>query len=388
MTDPTMPEIVFGGAGPGAATGFTDAAPLARPQPGAMPPGQLLQIFRAAFGKLTEDPAMRELYGDPRQRGATLAQAWRTAQLIGSPPPVCLLSAEQPRVTGAGIDRLVLVVPDELVRLVCAALNYRARVGAQLFVFDGRTGHSVYATSADPAGAVITYRDPWGDDSLLCKEHNAAGVAAQRAGDAWQVTAAELRRVLVASFISPAVWATMTGQPGLQTLAELRASDLWSFFRLRETARDDSDPTYVPVTLESAVLPGDIAMQLYCYENGEICSADLRLRRSWVLGDRAGIKPSATDVAASWLATLIPAADRTRWGPLTGRLRSLRFDERLRAKAQSPAWRASEAGRLAAAYLGLTDESFTLAGSMTFTTVETATDADGTAWTDIRMSLG
>jgi hypothetical protein len=36
----------------------------------------------------------------------------------------------------------------------------------------------------------------------------------------------------------------------------------------------------------------------------------------------------------------------------------------------------------------LTDDSFTLAADLTFLTVETATDADGTAWTSIRMSLG
>ena len=213
-------------------------------------------------------------------------------------------------------------------------------------------------------------------------------MAARRAGDAWQGTADELTRVLVAAFISPAVWAKMPGQPGLSTLAELRASDLWSFFRLRETARDDSDPTYVPVTLESAVLAGDATMQLYCYENGEISSADLRLRRSWVLGDRVASKPSATDIAASWLATGVPAADRTRLGPLIGQLRSLRFDERLRANSQRPEWRATEAARLASAYLGLTDDSFTLAADLTFLTVETVTDADGTAWTSIRMSLG
>jgi hypothetical protein len=387
MTDPKMPEIVFGGAGPAAAAGSTDAAGLAWPRPGALPPGLMMQIMRAAFAQLTEDPAARERYGDPRQ-GGTLVQSWRVAQLLGSPPPVCLLSAEQPRVTGAGVSRLVLVPVDELVRLVGTAQNYRARVGTQLFLFDGRTGHAVYSTAADLAGTVITYRDSWGDDSFLCREHNAAGVAARRAGDAWQVTADELTRVLVAAFISPAVWAKMTGQPGLSTLAELRASDLWSFFRLRETARDDSDPTYVPVTLESAVLAGDATMQLYCYENGEISSADLRLRRSWVLGDRVASKPSATDIAASWLATVVPAADRTRLGPLIGQLRSLRFDERLRANSQRPEWRATEAARLASAYLGLTDDSFTLAADLTFLTVETVTDADGTAWTSIRMSLG
>jgi len=69
-------------------------------------------------------------------------------------------------------------------------------------------------------------------------------------------------------------------------------------------------------------------------------------------------------------------------------LRSLRFDERLRANSQRPEWRATEAARLASAYLGLTDDSFTLAADLTFLTVETVTDADGTAWTSIRMSLG
>lgn len=387
MADEAMDEIVFGGIGSVSDAALTPDERSGRPEGAAQPTTILGRMAEKAFVQLTSDPAMRELYGDPN-RGATLVQAWRTAQMFGVPPPVCLLASGQPRVAGAGISTLVLVSKDELLRLLYTALNYCARSAAQLFVFDGRIGHAVTALSAEPNGEGVTFHDPWPGDSLLSRGQNAAGVDAQRVGDVWHLTFGELKRVLVAAFISPAIWASMSGQPGLPTLAELRASDLWSFFHLREIARDDSDPTYVPITLQPGGFIESITMRLISYENEEIYSADLGLRQSWVIGPPFGINPFATDIAASWMATLTPQADRPKIAPLIEELRSLRLDDRLKQNSQSAEWSNSDAGRLVSAYLGLDDHSFASSQDLSFLTIETAKDADGTAWTQIHLTLG
>jgi hypothetical protein len=378
MADDVTDEIVFGGLG---TTGV-----MPTPPDGARSPAWA-SILEQAFFQLTSDPAQRELYGDPG-RGATLVQAWRTAQLFGTPPPVCLLATGQPRVAAAGIPAVVLVPKDELVRLVCGALHHRARSAVQLFVFDGRTGHAVSAHSADPDCAGITFHDSWPGDSLLSKAQNAAGADARRVGDAWRITAGDLELVLVAAFIAPAIWASMSGQPGLPTLTELRSSDLWSFFHLSESGRDDSDPTYVSIAVQTEGFREHNEIQLRCNEKDEICSAVLRLRQSWVFGPPYGINPFATDIAASWLATLVPQKDRLKLDPLIRELRSLRLDERLRENSQRAEWSRSDVGRLVAAYLGLDDHSFASSQDLSFLTVETSKDPDGTAWTQLRLALG
>ncbi|GAB2658915.1 hypothetical protein [Kribbella swartbergensis] len=380
MTDGSRSEILFGGASEAAGAGM-DRSGRETEAGGA----SWWQILSAAFDQLVEDPAQRELYGDPA-KGATLAQSWRTTQLFGVPAPVCLLAFGQDRIEAAGISTLTQVPRSDLVPLVRTALNHRARSSVQLFVFDGRSGHSVTALSADTDG--ITFHDPWPGDSLLSKAYNAAGVDARRHGDLWHITSSDLERVLVAAFIPPGIWAAMSGRPAVPTLGELRASDLWSFFNLREAARDDSDPTYVPVTLQPGGFSEHIGMRLFCYEDEVISSAELALRQSWVIGPPMGINPFATDVAASWLSALVPATDSAQMAPLIEELRSLRLDESLKAKTQDPVWNAGETGRLIAAYLGLTDQSFATAGALSFLVVETSGDKEEIPWTRLSLRLG
>jgi hypothetical protein len=368
MTEGSRSEIVFGGARPAAGTPWW-------------------RILEAAHVEMAKDPAHRELYGDPN-KGATLTQAWRTTQLFGVPAPVCLLAMGQDRIAAAGIDTVIMVPKKELVSLVCTALNHHARSAVQLFVFDGRTGHAVTAFAADAGCAGLSFHDPWPGDSLLSKAYNAAGVDVRPVGDLWHITSADLERILVAAFISPGIWASVSGRPSVPTLTELRASDLWSFFNLRETARDDSDPTYVSITLQPGGFTEHIGMTLNCYENEEISSAELNLRQSWVIGPPMGINPFATDIACSWLAAFVPSADNATVAPLIDELRSLRLGEELKAKAQDPAWSNTQSGRLVAAYLGLNGQSFAAAGALCFLTIETAEDDAGIPWTRLRLKLG
>lgn len=372
-------EILFGGPGE---SGVRDL-----PQPEAAgAPLPWWRVSEAAFYTLTRDPEMRALFGDP-DRGASLVQAWRTAQLSGLPPKTCLIDSAQPRITREGISTAVLVPRDEMARLVCRALQHRARSSVQLFVFDGTAGHSVVAHSADPDGSGVTFHDPWPGDSLLSAGHNRAGVAAQRQGTRWHITTTELQKVLVAAFVSPAVWASLCGRPGLQTLSELRGTELWSFFNLHEVGRDDSDPTYVQITLEPGGFTEHVGMTLTCYETEEICGAELRLRQSWVIGPPMGINPFAKDIAKGWLAEIVPQADRENVLPLVQALWGADMTEEFKARTEDPAWRESDAGRLVAAYLGLVEQDWGTAFAQTSLQVGTVADEDGTKWTRIRIIM-
>lgn len=391
MTEATASEIRFGGHGmarpPHAAA--KGSAPTAEPEPsaGAMPGGvSWSRIMEQAFLQLTDDPKYRELYGDP-QRGATLAQAWRTAQLFGQAPRVCLVAGDRSDVDTTGITKLVRVSRSNIVRLVCAVLDYQARSAAQMFTFDGRIGHCVTALSADVGAGGITFHDPWPGDSLLSAAQNSAGVAAQRVDRGWHLTAAELERVLMAAFVGPAVWDSVTGGPGLVNMQDLWSSDFASFFHVREVARDDSDSTYVKVILQPGQFTEHIDMTVRHYENGQICSAKLRLREAWVIGPPWGLNTLAKDIAASWLGTFVPPADAPRLAPLAGDLRALRLDEAMQ-REKDPVWNASETGRFISAYAGVTQEPFIGAYDMTTLRVSTIQDNERAPWTELSLMMG
>lgn len=386
---PDDPEILFAG-------GHTVFEPhAAELNPAALPEAIIaddrapwVQMLEEALVDLAQDPEMRELYGDP-SRGATLAQAWRTAQLFGVPPRTCLLDSAVSDISATGITTLVMVPRDELVGFVQQAVASRRRSSAQLFMFDGETGHCVSSQEADVDKGGVTFHDPWPGDSLLSAGQNRAGVAAQRRGDLWHLTTAELEQVLVAAFISPSTWAGLCGRPGLPTFGELQVSEFWQFFNIQEVGRDDADPTYVRISLEPGAFTEHIAMRLICYETDEICHATLMLRESWVIGPPWGINPFAKDIAATWLTATVPAVDRGAMAPLVAELhRADLGDELWTERMKTPAWYESEPGHMVASYLGVADTPFFVAFEQTALQVKSAEGDDGSAFTDVSVTLG
>jgi hypothetical protein len=377
------PELLFGGLG----IGMVGCAPAQGifGIPGEDGQPNWFRALEAAFFKLTDDAAMRETYGDP-QKGATLAQAWRTNGLFGMPLPVCLMVPDQARVRGDEIDTLYEIPAPDLAQLVCRSLAVRKRSAAQLFVSDGQCGHVITALQADADMSGLTYHDPWPGDSLLSVGQNAAGVSARRAGEGWHITNRELEKVIVAAFIVPSVWALMCGEPGPPTFTDLRNSEFWQYFHISEESHDDSDRTHVHIRLRPGGWVEHIAMHLYCYEDDYISSAELSLRQSWVIGPPWGINPFAKDLARSWLLALTAASDQEAIRPLVDQLRSLTIDEELKTKTMDPQWCKSPAGQLTAAYLGLNDTEFHVALGMTAIFVDSLR-ADNDTWTRILVSL-
>jgi len=172
------------------------------------------------------------------------------------------------------------------------------------------------------------------------------------------------------------------------TLAELRESEFWSFFNVRETGRSPSG-NGLTITLATGGFPEHIALAVMCDAagdaDGDISAAILQLRRSWVTGPPWGISPFASDITASWLTALVPATDKARFAPLADEIRSLRAGDEFKAKLEDQAWLDSPPGRLTLAYVGLVSEPFACRGETTYLTVEQDKHPDGTDWMALHL---
>ena len=365
-------EILFGGS---------TTSPFAAGVTGGQAPW--VRALEAAFTQLTSTPKGRDAYGDPN-RGATLVQAWRTVQLFGVPPRVCLLVTGQPRVAVDGITRVISLSADDFVAGLATLLTRDTRAAAQLFTFDGRTGHAVMLLGADADGTGFTFHDPWPGDSLLSRHANAAGVDARRVGTRWHVTAAELARVAVAAFVPPLLWAEVTGQPGRLSYAAFQATEFWSFFHVREASRDDRDPTSVLVLLKTGGFAEHVDLELTLGERALVTSAELRLRESWLIGPPYGVNPFATDVAASFLATATPPLDRPQVEPITRVIRAFRLDAATKARLEDPEFIASDTGRALQAYAGVGSDSLRLPMAGSVLGIETDSSV-GEPWRSLRI---
>src|SRR5262249_38278300 len=147
-----------------------------------------MQALEQAFSQLRATPEGKRTYGDP-QRGATLPQAWRTSVAVSGMFSVCLLAQGRQAAPTEDIANVVLIAPADLVGTLARGFGTLERFAAQLFVHDGRLGHSVTALGHDPQRGTFRYHDPWPDRSLLCREFNLAGIDAQPAeGGSWEIT--------------------------------------------------------------------------------------------------------------------------------------------------------------------------------------------------------
>jgi hypothetical protein len=318
--------------------------------------------------------------------GASLVQAWYTRQELGFPPAVCLISSEQTLASGKGISTLIPVSIDELVRLVFTVLNHSARESASLFIFNGRTGHVITGHSADPDGNGITFTDPW-PGSLLSKAQNAMDVDAKQVNGEWHITSAELKRVLIAAFVSPATWAVLNGQPGRPTMTDLRKSYFGrSPVPIDVVARDDSDPTRVVITLRPYDFGEHGAMEIVHNEKNEIYSIVLRIRQSFTGIPPYDFNSSSAIVLYRLLTELVPQADKETMRPLADELRILHRMEFL-AKAQRFEYRDSQIGRFAFAFLGVTEQDFGEFGTLSVLSISTITDSSHKPWTEITLTM-
>jgi hypothetical protein len=316
----------------------------------------------------------RATYGDS-ERGATLPQAWQMHRALTGYLKVCLLTHRLPSTATDGIPEVVLFSPANLVRALARGFAKMEGFAPQLFVHDGRVGHSLHARSHDPATGTFTYHDPWPGRSLLCFEFNIAGVGAEPVEDGrWRITDTELERVICAAFIMPTEWAELTGRAYRISYAALQQSDFWKFFHLREIDRL-ALPTRTAVSLKPGGFQPEVDLDLQLDQAGGVRMASLGLRRGWALEPRHGINRFAVDIAKSFLDALLPEPDRIAGSSYVQALRALREPATVRALAPRLGQPdLSEAERLQLVYLG---HQIELTVPLAFCRIATATAARG-----------
>lgn len=164
--------------------------------------------FRSSGGKV------------PIDNGLDLEQSYFVTQILGRTPLVCFLNSEWRSLCKNQLIQLRSLPPNELVTHL--QNNYRINLVTQrditgqirrweglcpsyiALVYDGEIGHCIIIIGLERDSRRIIYWDPWPLLSLLCRQNNKAGVAAQPVSSGepyWTIDAEEAEKVLVAVFI-------------------------------------------------------------------------------------------------------------------------------------------------------------------------------------------
>ncbi len=387
-----MEEILFSGAGPvqqqpgqrdlfqqGAdpAESADPSAPQDETRARAVPRSLGVEILEAAFAQLSSTPEGRELYGDPH-RGATLEQTWRTFGLFSGMHPVCLLAAGRPEVPTSAIDRVIAFPPTALVDLLARALITRDAKGTAVQVYDGRSGHCINLKAADDDS--VLFHDPWPGRSLLCREHNAAGVDAVEHGNGWIISRADLAKVVFSAFLWPSEWGDLSGEPTLVPYADLRGGDFFDFFHVWETAdgrTTEADRTKVRLKTGGFQEHVDLTLDLDSRER--VTRAELWLRREWM----ANLNPFAKDIAKSFVGGFVTERGGERAAPIVELLWNLgRLDE---ATAEHVLRDDAPECAIVRAFLGLEERAFAVLATETLNAENT--DREGAAWFKLTLTF-
>lgn len=244
-----------------------------------------------------------------RPPGFSVEQTWRGQLNAFGFNTICLISGAQPRVTTGAIDRVVFLSSLDTIKMARQVLAPN-RVGdiraIQAFYYDGSIAHCIVLRDWDSDGQSFIFIDSWPGDSLLCAHQNKAGLDAKFVADhLWSISEDQLERALVALLVFPLAWADATGAPGAITYDEIRSSDFWSWFHIKEVERLGRSvklcvPNYI----------NDCRLDIELDSRGRATTAELGLRRSFVFGPPYGLNPFAIDIAKSFIVPFAPKADQ------------------------------------------------------------------------------
>jgi hypothetical protein len=316
-----------------------------------------------AFVEVTKTEEGRRLYGDP-DRGATLAQAWRTNFLVAGIDSVCLAVDDLADTSAHEISRLVQFPRDQVVDLLTQAFSAgdgdsqpgqadQSGNAATVYESDGRTGHAVTVMGWDSRQNRFRFHDPWPGDSLLAAGNNVAGVEARQEPDGeWSISRDELQKVIVAAFLFPSTWADLTGNPSQQSYRDLPQSEFFSFFRIRETKTRQLNSVQREISLKPGAFQEHIDLTLVVNRRDRVQDAQLQMRHSWTIGPEVGVNPFGLDLAKSFLLTFTPPQDHDDVMPIAEALWALRDLQAMRKTLQDPDYADTAPGRFIAAYFG------------------------------------
>ncbi len=161
-------------------------------------------------------PALIRGGGQIPERGVSIEEFWLGFQLLLRSPVTCFLNAAQPQQEVARITRLRRLSAAEIwaeLQQVYANPELERPLPTMIaglkalptFVYDGsEIAHIISAYTIQENE--LHFMDPWPERSLLCAEHNSAGVAARESNlirHGWQITRQEFKRVVFAVLLHP-----------------------------------------------------------------------------------------------------------------------------------------------------------------------------------------
>jgi hypothetical protein len=275
----------------------------------------------SAYAKLTSTVEGKRLYGDP-EKGATLEQGWRNNVKLSAIWFVCLLVSGKPTGPTYGINHIVKMGSQQLADTLAEIFELYAfdlGVGGVVVLYDdGYKGHAINVVKYDSTASRFAYFDGWPGDSLLSKELNAAGIDAQKADflslglpdihrTYWTITFEELKKVVVAAFITPPIWSGYLGEHYI-TYDEFQNSDFWSWFDIKEENVQEMSNDFALITLQCGSSQSGIDFHIKVNQKMQLIEGRLNLPRGWV-GKPSKFNPYALDIVRSFFSTLIPAPD-------------------------------------------------------------------------------
>jgi hypothetical protein len=274
------------------------------------------------YDKITSTAEGKRLYGDSKT-GATLEQGWRNNRKLSGAWPVCLLVSGKPTGPTGAINHIVKMDSQQLADTLAEIFELYASdlcfSGAAVLYDDGYRGHAIRVVKYDNTTSRFAYIDSWPGNSLLSKEFNAAGIDAQRADflslglpdierTYWTVTLEELKKVIVAAFISPPIWSGYLGEHYI-TYNEFQNSNFWSWFDIKEKNVEKMSNDFALITLQCGSAQSDIDFHIKVNQKMQLVEGRLNLPRSWV-GKPYNFNAYALDIIRSFFSTLIPAPDK------------------------------------------------------------------------------
>jgi hypothetical protein len=295
--------------------------------------------------------------------GLTVGQTcYMNAQLFGR-EVMCLVSSTQPPTPLDDVPFKAMVDPAKIVDTV-----FRAYVDTespfdgnlQVLYFDGRTGHAIEIEGVIPDRDAVVYWDPWPGRSLLCAENNPAGVSAQAhspGNRSWRITRRELETVIYALLVPPWLWAKLHGSRATTLYSEVRGSDFWRWFNLREVRHVVVGDRRV-VYCKTGGFQDLVDVTFHVAANDELALSALILDRTFVAGSRQAM--FALDLVKSFLRAILPDTDSDEGWALVSLFENL-MGGRAQAdlsRTRAPQRRSAELDRLLGCYLGTADEAF------------------------------
>ena len=228
------------------------------------------------------------------------------------------LASAEDREGGNGDTQHYILSPSDMIEAAALAAAGSRNGLFMTFVNDGRSQHTFLITDYDPATAMFTYSDTTGQHSLLEAGNNLAGVEAVPGPGGWQVKKDQLKTVLSAMIVGKAEVAKASGIVHFgpfgafgNTPDDAKATDFFTWFHLTETGRSGTPGggTTISYGPDSAKFRPLVTVRLNLAPAGWIRGADIVLKRRFIELANAADEANARDIAKSFIASSVVAAD-------------------------------------------------------------------------------